>query len=121
MAPSLRLSPDEAAAAWLALVRAHADQFERAAEEALHGSEEFLAARLPSLRVGASPSEEMDHLRSLARPDDVWMELGAAAGRLAVPLSTSVRKLIAVDPSARMREAMAAAIRSEERRVGKEC
>src|SRR5579884_4075566 len=38
------------------------------------------------------------------------MELGAAAGRLAVPLSTSVRKLIAVDPSARMREALAAAI-----------
>jgi hypothetical protein len=109
-APTLRPTADEAAAAWLALIRAHAAQFGRVADEDLHGTEEFLAARLPSLRVGASPSEELEYLRSLARPDDVWMELGAAAGRLAVPLGSSVRKLIAVDPSARMRAAMAAAI-----------
>jgi hypothetical protein len=105
----LRPSVDDAAASWRSLVDAARDQFERLAEEVLHGTEEFLAARLPSLRLGASASEELEYLRSLARPDEVWMELGAAAGRLAVPLARSVGRLVAVDPSARMREALAAA------------
>jgi hypothetical protein len=105
----LRPSVDEAAASWRSLVDAAHDQFRRLAEQDLHGSEEFLAARLPSLRLGASASEELEYLRSLARPDEVWLELGAAAGRLAVPLARSVGRLIAVDPSARMREALVAA------------
>jgi hypothetical protein len=105
----LRPSVDDAAAAWRSLVDAARDQFQRLAEEVLHGSEEFLAARLPSLRPGASASEELDYLRSLARPDEVWMELGAAAGRLAVPLAPAVGRFVAVDPSARMRAALEAA------------
>jgi hypothetical protein len=105
----LRPAVDDAAAAWRALVDAAADQFGRLADEDSHGSEEFLAARLPSLRPGASASEELDYLRSLARPDDVWLELGAAAGRLAVPLAPSVGRFLAVDPSARMRAALQAA------------
>lgn len=83
MSATLRPSAGQAADAWLDLVRVAADQFERLSDEVLHGTEEFLAARLPSLRAGASPSEELEYLRALARPGDVWMELGAAAGRLA--------------------------------------
>jgi hypothetical protein len=104
----LRPSLDAAAASWRSLVDAARDQFRRLAEEDLHGSEEFLAARLPSLRPGASASEELDHLRSLARSDEVWMELGAAAGRLAIPLAPSVGRFVAVDPSPRMRESLLA-------------
>jgi hypothetical protein len=106
---TLRPSREQAAAARLARVEASHEQHRRLADEVLHGTEEFLAARLPSLRAGASPSEELEYLRSLARPDDVWMELGSAAGRLAVPLAASVARLIAVDPSAKMREALSAA------------
>lgn len=99
-------SREEAAAAWLAQIEASHAQMKRLADEVLHGTEEFLAARLPSLRAGASLSEELDHLASLARPGDVWMELGAAAGRLAVPLAPRVERFVAVDPSARMRQAL---------------
>lgn len=105
----LRPSADDAAQAWLALVDAARAQFLRLADEVLHGTEEFLAARLPSLRAGASPSEELEYLVTLARPDETWLEPGAAAGRLAVPLAPLVDRFVAVDPSARMRDALAAA------------
>jgi hypothetical protein len=75
----------------------------------LHGTEEFLAARLPSRRAGASASEELEYLRTRARPDEVWMELGAAAGRLALPLAGSVGRFVAVEPSARMRAVLVSA------------
>ena len=99
-------SREEAAAAWLEQIEASHAQMKRLADEVQHGTEEFLAARLPSLRAGASPSEELDYLRSLARPEDVWMELGAAAGRLAVPLAPCVKTFVALDPSPKMREAL---------------
>jgi hypothetical protein len=102
----LRPAADDAAAAWRALVDAAHEQVRRLADEDQHGTEEFLAARLPSLRPGASPSEELEYLRSLARPDDVWLEIGSAAGRLAIPLALAVGRFVAVDPSARMRDAL---------------
>ena len=43
----LRSSPEDAAAAWLDLVGAASEQFGRLADEVQHGTEEFLAARLP--------------------------------------------------------------------------
>ncbi len=102
----LRLGADDAARAWLALVDAAREQFARLADEVLHGTEEFLAARLPSLRAGASPSEELEYLTTLARPDETWLEPGAAAGRLAIPLAPHVGRFVALDPSERMREAL---------------
>jgi hypothetical protein len=105
----LRPTVADAAGSWRALVDAAHEQFARLADEVSHGTEEFLAARLPSLRPGASASEELEYLRSLARPDDVWLEIGAAAGRLAIPLAASVSRYVAVDPSARMRETLKAA------------
>jgi molybdenum cofactor cytidylyltransferase len=44
----------------------------------------------------------LDHLRGLARPADVWLDIGAGAGRYALPLARIVREVIAVDPSAGM-------------------
>jgi SAM-dependent methyltransferase len=41
-------------------------------------------------------------LRGLARPDDVWLDIGAGAGRYALPLALTVREVIAIDPSKSM-------------------
>ncbi|HZR01035.1 MAG TPA: hypothetical protein VFC93_19700 [Chloroflexota bacterium] len=113
MAPSLRLSVDEAAASWALLIRAAADQFKRLAEESPFGTETFRAARLPAFRPGVSVSEELEYLRSLARPADVWMDIGAGAGRLAIPLARSIRRMIAVEPSPTMRVALLEAAAAE--------
>lgn len=48
----------------------------------------------------------LDRLRSLARPDDTWLDIGAGAGRYALPLARSVREVIAVEPSDGMRAAL---------------
>src|SRR5262249_6852988 len=44
--------------------------------------------------------EALDVLRELARPDDRWLDIGAGAGRYALPLATDVAEVIAVEPSA---------------------
>jgi hypothetical protein len=53
----------------------------------------------------------LDALRRHARPDDSWLDIGAGAGRYALPLARAVRDVIALDPSPSMlralREAMA--------------
>ena len=41
-------------------------------------------------------------LRGLARPGETWLDIGAGAGRYALPLALIVREVIAVDPSPTM-------------------
>lgn len=48
----------------------------------------------------------LDALRRHARPDDTWLDIGAGAGRYALPLARTVRWVIAVDPSASMLESL---------------
>jgi SAM-dependent methyltransferase len=50
--------------------------------------------------------EALDALRDLARPDDRWLDIGAGAGRYALPLAAEVAEVIAVEPSASMRNAL---------------
>jgi CTP:molybdopterin cytidylyltransferase MocA len=44
----------------------------------------------------------LDAVRGHARADDTWLDIGAGAGRYALPLARSVRRVIAVDPSRSM-------------------
>jgi molybdenum cofactor cytidylyltransferase len=44
----------------------------------------------------------LDALRRHALPDDTWLDIGAGAGRYALPLARSVRRVIALDPSSSM-------------------
>ncbi len=44
----------------------------------------------------------LDVLRRHARPGDSWLDIGAGAGRYALPLARTVREVIAVDPSTSM-------------------
>ncbi len=54
----------------------------------------------------------LDALLALARRTDRWLDIGAGAGRFALPLALRVREVVALDPSAGMlaalREEMAA-------------
>ena len=48
----------------------------------------------------------LELLRAMARPDETWLDIGAGAGRYALPLALRVRQVIAVEPSAGMRRAL---------------
>ncbi|MCI0584346.1 MAG: class I SAM-dependent methyltransferase [Chloroflexi bacterium] len=48
----------------------------------------------------------LDALLALARPDDIWLDIGAGAGRYALPLAPHVAELVAIDPSAAMLDAL---------------
>lgn len=50
--------------------------------------------------------DALDELLTIAEPDDRWLDIGAGAGRYALPLALHVRKVIAVEPSASMRNAL---------------
>jgi ubiquinone/menaquinone biosynthesis C-methylase UbiE len=44
----------------------------------------------------------LDALRRRARADDTWLDIGAGAGRYALPLAKTVRRVVALDPSRSM-------------------
>jgi ubiquinone/menaquinone biosynthesis C-methylase UbiE len=50
--------------------------------------------------------EILDALRAFGRPDATWLDIGAGGGRYALPLSLTSRRVIAVDPSSGMRDAL---------------
>lgn len=41
----------------------------------------------------------LDRLRAIAQAGDTWLDIGAGAGRYALPLARTVREVIAVEPS----------------------
>lgn len=103
------LRPDEAGAlaAWAALVDADAEQVARVREpEPPH---DHYAPTAQRFRPGGLSSAELPVLQALARPSDVWLDIGAGGGRFAVPLAAQVARVIAVEPSGAMRENLAAA------------
>ena len=48
----------------------------------------------------------LDQLLELARPADTWLDIGAGAGRYALPIALGVHEVIALDPSAGMLAAL---------------
>jgi CTP:molybdopterin cytidylyltransferase MocA/SAM-dependent methyltransferase len=94
--------------AWASRVRANAEQVERI-REAPDGRDFYASV---SRTFVADPAREddpvLDALISLAQSGDTWLDVGAGAGRYALPLARHVREVIAVDPSASMLDALRA-------------
>jgi SAM-dependent methyltransferase len=52
----------------------------------------------------------LELVRPLARAGETWLDLGAGGGRYTLPLALAVGRIYAVEPSAGMREQLAAAV-----------
>jgi len=91
--------------AWADRVRANRDQAERVRESK---AGDFYAP-VSSLFV-ADPRRTgepaLDVLLAEAAPEETWLDIGAGAGRYALPLALRVREVIAVERSAGMRRAL---------------
>ena len=101
-------SPTPAAeleAAWAERVRANRAQAERL-RESQTGDHYAPVTNLFVADPRRTGEPALDRLLELARPDDTWLDIGAGAGRYALPLALRVREVVAVEPSDGMRRAL---------------
>ncbi len=91
-----------AAGRWADQVRANRDQVDRLRE--VPDGQDFYSRVTSLFRADPHRTGEpvVDLLRGLAGPDDAWLDIGAGAGRYALPLALVVREVIAVDSSKSM-------------------
>jgi SAM-dependent methyltransferase len=92
-------------AAWSDRVRANREQAERLRETT---TADFYAPVSALFVADPRRTDEpvLDVLQALARPEQRWLDIGAGAGRYALPLALRVREVVAVEPSAGMRRAL---------------
>jgi SAM-dependent methyltransferase len=92
----------ELQAAWADRVRANREQVNRFRE--VPDGRDFYRATSTLFRDDPFRTDDpvLDALVALARPADVWLDVGAGAGRYALPLARFVREVVAIDPSAGM-------------------
>jgi SAM-dependent methyltransferase len=96
--PSVR----ELAAAWDRRVEQNRAQVERFRQ--VPEAVDFYAPVSAHFSVDPDRTDDpvVDALRARARPDDTWLDIGAGAGRFALPLARTVHHVLAVEPSAAM-------------------
>jgi len=92
-------SAAELEAAWAERVRGNRDQVERLREVA--DPTDFYAPVTDLFRddPGRTDDPVLNRLLALSEPGDTWLDIGAGAGRYALPLARRVREVVAVDPS----------------------
>jgi SAM-dependent methyltransferase len=95
----------ELEAAWADRVRANRVQAERLRETETPDH----YAQVSNLFVAdprRSGEPALDALLAMAGPDEAWLDIGAGAGRYALPLALAAREVVAVEPSGSMRRAL---------------
>jgi SAM-dependent methyltransferase len=106
MSDALRPTAVDARQAWRDRVRANRAQAERLREG--DPPRDFYAAVAPDFRANPRRTDEpaLDLLRSLVKPGETWLDIGAGGGRYALPLALLARDVIAVEPSEGMRSVL---------------
>jgi SAM-dependent methyltransferase len=84
---------------WAARVRGNRDQVERLREVA--DPADFYAPVTELFRddPGRTDDPVLNRLLALAEPGETWLDIGAGAGRYALPLGRRVGEVVAIDPS----------------------
>lgn len=102
-------SPHRLEDAWAERVRANREQAERLREVPIGDFyAPVTAVFVADPRRTGEPALEV--LRAMAGRDETWLDIGAGAGRYALPLALAVRALVAVEPSPGMRTALRAGL-----------
>ena len=91
-----------AASRWGERVRANREQVDRVRE--VPDGADFYARVTSLFRADPrrTPEPVLQRLLELAAPEDTWLDIGAGAGRYALPIALAARDVIAIDPSASM-------------------
>ena len=104
--PDIDTPGDLAALAWGIRVRANRDQAERV-REAPAGTD-FYGPITGLFRADPRRTDDpvLNALLGHVQPSDVWLDVGAGAGRFALPIARRAREVIALDPSPGMLAAL---------------
>jgi SAM-dependent methyltransferase len=111
---ALRPALPEALEAWARRVRADREQVSRCRE--VEDPSDFYAPVADRFRFdpGRVGDAVLDALLAQARPGDRWLDIGAGAGRYALPLALAVREVVALDPSPAMLAVLEEAMREHD-------
>ena len=95
-----------AEAAWAERVRANREQVDRLRE--VPDGKDFYAPVTGLFRADPRRTDEalLEVLRGLVVPGETWLDIGAGAGRYALPLALLAARVVAVDPSRGMLDAL---------------
>jgi SAM-dependent methyltransferase len=96
--------------AWAARVRANREQAERLRETQPGGDFYAPVSALFVADPHRTDEPALAHLRAMAGPDETWLDIGAGAGRYALPLALVAKAVIAVEPSTGMQNALRAGL-----------
>ncbi len=105
--PDVDTTGDLAALQWAERVRANREQVDRVRE--IPDGTDFYAPVSTLFRADPRRTDEpvLDALLDLVEPGETWLDIGAGAGRYALPIALRAGEVIAVDPSAGMLTALA--------------
>ena len=104
---------DAVVAAWAERIRAEREQVERCRE--VDDPADFYAPVADRFRLEPrrTNDETLDVLLGHAHAEETWLDVGAGAGRFALPLAMSVEQVIAVEPSPAMVKGLREGVREQ--------
>ena len=110
MSDPLRPNPTEALAEWARRVRENREQVERVREDPERADHYAPIATVFRADPRREDEPALAVLRSLVRPGERWLDIGAGGGRYALPLALAAGEVIAVEPSEGMLDVLRASM-----------